>query len=80
MKYEIKSPCIKMCMQDRKTNLCIGCGRSTHDISNWNTYSNYVKFKIKFNLKKPLVIKKIKFKIKYIKNLMIKNLRNFINF
>ncbi|MBI3506588.1 MAG: DUF1289 domain-containing protein [Proteobacteria bacterium] len=30
------SPCIKVCVIDPKTALCIGCGRTPDEISTWD--------------------------------------------
>lgn len=32
----IESPCIKTCVLDRVTGLCIGCGRSAAEIAAWS--------------------------------------------
>ncbi|MCX7384610.1 MAG: DUF1289 domain-containing protein [Alphaproteobacteria bacterium] len=32
----IESPCIKTCVLDRVTGLCIGCGRSGSEIAAWS--------------------------------------------
>ncbi|MEM1198889.1 MAG: DUF1289 domain-containing protein [Pseudomonadota bacterium] len=29
------SPCIKICVVDPETDLCIGCGRTTAEIAGW---------------------------------------------
>ena len=29
------SPCINVCKIDSKTNICMGCGRSIKEISDW---------------------------------------------
>jgi len=31
----IKSPCTKVCKIDPTNNLCLGCGRSLKEISEW---------------------------------------------
>ena len=31
----IVSPCINICEIDPKTNICMGCGRTMKEISNW---------------------------------------------
>lgn len=33
----IETPCIKTCVLDRRTNLCIGCGRSGTEIAAWSS-------------------------------------------
>lgn len=32
----IKSPCIRVCILDRDTRLCTGCGRSLDEINRWS--------------------------------------------
>ncbi len=32
---EISTPCVKVCVVDPLTALCIGCGRSTSEIAAW---------------------------------------------
>lgn len=39
---EIKSPCIKICRQDRN-GICFGCRRTTEEIGNWSLYTNQEK-------------------------------------
>jgi|JI9StandDraft_1071089.scaffolds.fasta_scaffold1210971_1 predicted Fe-S protein YdhL (DUF1289 family) len=29
------SPCVQICQMDAKTALCVGCGRTMEEISNW---------------------------------------------
>ena len=43
------SPCKKICKIKKK--VCIGCGRSKEQISNWLKYSNYQRKKIMKELK-----------------------------
>ena len=31
----VKSPCINICTLDNKSNLCIGCLRTSAEIANW---------------------------------------------
>ncbi|MEY3526258.1 MAG: hypothetical protein RI997_367 [Pseudomonadota bacterium] len=33
----ISTPCIKICVIDRVTGYCIGCGRTGMEISSWST-------------------------------------------
>ncbi len=35
----IPSPCIKVCVVDPMSSLCIGCGRSMQEIGGWIGYS-----------------------------------------
>jgi len=50
MKNEVKSPCINICKLEN--NKCVGCGRSKHDITYWEEYSNEKRFQIMRQLKK----------------------------
>lgn len=43
---EPDSPCIKVCVVDVQTGHCIGCGRSTGEISSWPGLSGAEKAKI----------------------------------
>jgi predicted Fe-S protein YdhL (DUF1289 family) len=36
---EIESPCIKVCVLDPGSNLCLGCGRSLAEIERWAAFS-----------------------------------------
>ena len=33
---EVESPCVKICLIHPETRLCIGCRRSTDEISRWS--------------------------------------------
>ncbi|WP_371125959.1 DUF1289 domain-containing protein [Bosea sp. (in: a-proteobacteria)] len=35
----ISSPCVKLCQLDPATRLCLGCGRSLHEIGRWSNLS-----------------------------------------
>jgi uncharacterized protein len=35
----IETPCIKVCVVDAETGICIGCGRSRFEIGGWIGYS-----------------------------------------
>ncbi|TCT04596.1 DUF1289 domain-containing protein [Aquabacter spiritensis] len=35
----IKTPCIKICVVDPASSLCIGCGRSLQEIGGWISMS-----------------------------------------
>lgn len=35
----IKTPCIKVCVVDPTSSLCIGCGRSLQEIGSWISMS-----------------------------------------
>jgi len=32
---EIETPCVKVCVVDPETQLCIGCGRTRGEIASW---------------------------------------------
>ena len=32
---ELSTPCVRICVVDPLTALCIGCGRSTEEIADW---------------------------------------------
>jgi len=36
----IVSPCIKICVIDGPSGLCVGCGRSLPEIGRWLSYSD----------------------------------------
>jgi predicted Fe-S protein YdhL (DUF1289 family) len=48
----IVSPCINICEIDPKTNICMGCGRTMKEISNWINLSVEEKKKLLLELKK----------------------------
>lgn len=35
----IKTPCIKVCVVDPASSLCVGCGRSLQEIGSWISMS-----------------------------------------
>lgn len=35
----IESPCVKICVIDRATRLCQGCGRTIDEIAQWSAFS-----------------------------------------
>ena len=43
---KIKSPCISICELDTKTDLCIGCLRTSQEIAGWKTLTDMEKKKI----------------------------------
>ena len=45
------SPCIKVCEIDPKNNICMGCGRTMKEISNWINMSDLEKEKLLLDLK-----------------------------
>lgn len=36
---EIESPCVKVCLVDPATGLCLGCFRTLDEIAGWSTMS-----------------------------------------
>ncbi len=36
---EISSPCVKICVVDPLSALCVGCGRSAEEIADWRDMS-----------------------------------------
>jgi predicted Fe-S protein YdhL (DUF1289 family) len=36
---EIESPCVKVCTLDPRAALCLGCGRTIHEIGHWTLMS-----------------------------------------
>ena len=36
----LQTPCIKICLFDDETGLCLGCGRSIREIAGWTAMSN----------------------------------------
>ncbi len=32
---EVESPCLKICVLDPETGLCLGCGRTRDEIASW---------------------------------------------
>jgi len=52
----VKSPCIRVCKINKKSNCCMGCGRSIDQITNWINYDQekrrMIIYLIKNNLRK----------------------------
>ena len=36
----LETPCIKICLLDDETGLCLGCGRSIDEIAGWASMSD----------------------------------------
>lgn len=36
----IESPCIRVCIMDAASGLCIGCGRTLNEIGRWGSMSD----------------------------------------
>ncbi len=47
----IISPCTGFCRLDQKYDICIGCGRSSYEITHWIFYSDEEREKIRNHLK-----------------------------
>ena len=47
----IVSPCNDVCTPDPESGLCVGCGRTQYEISNWFTFSTKMKKKVLKELK-----------------------------
>jgi len=48
----IDSPCNNICTTDSKSGLCIGCGRTQVEISNWLFFDDKQKKTVLMNLKR----------------------------
>ncbi len=35
----VKSPCVKVCILDAQSKLCLGCGRTIDEIARWTAMS-----------------------------------------
>lgn len=40
------SPCQSKCKIEQKTNICVGCGRTLKEISEWSGYHHHQRMKI----------------------------------
>jgi predicted Fe-S protein YdhL (DUF1289 family) len=40
------TPCVAICVVDKITQICKGCGRTCEEISNWNSFSEEEKMKV----------------------------------
>ena len=49
MRKKIKSPCVNICKL--KNEVCIGCGRTTYQISNWSKFRSKKRDQIMQHLK-----------------------------
>lgn len=54
----MKSPCINICKIDPKSNICLGCGRSIKEISDWINLDDEEREKLLSDLKKRLILNK----------------------
>tara|TARA_B110000438_G_C15621754_1_gene566865 strand:+ start:342 stop:542 length:201 start_codon:yes stop_codon:yes gene_type:complete len=46
----LDSPCIDLCTTDPESGLCVGCGRTLEEISNWVSFSEKQKEQVLKNL------------------------------
>jgi uncharacterized protein len=51
----IETPCIKICVIDGASQLCIGCGRSLDEIAQWATLNPQQRARVMMDLAKRLV-------------------------
>jgi predicted Fe-S protein YdhL (DUF1289 family) len=42
----IKTPCVKVCVVDGPTGLCLGCGRSLPEIAKWSRLTDAERDKV----------------------------------
>jgi len=72
----VDSPCNDICTTDPETELCVGCGRTKGEISNWLIYSDEQKKSVLKELKRR---NNIDSREPYmLSNVIMKNLINFI--
>ncbi len=46
----IESPCNDICITDPESGLCVACGRTLFEITNWSIFSDETKKKVLKNL------------------------------
>lgn len=51
---QIQSPCVLICVIEEKSNLCLGCARTTQEISQWIDYSDETRWQIMAELQARL--------------------------
>lgn len=51
---QIQSPCVLICVIEEKSNLCLGCARTTQEISQWIDYSDETRLQIMAELQARL--------------------------
>ena len=51
----ISSPCVKVCVVDPVSALCIGCGRTVDEIAGWGAMSEADRLKVMIGLDARLV-------------------------
>jgi uncharacterized protein len=52
----IQSPCIKICVLDPKSGLCIGCGRTLNEIGRWLSLSESERSSVMAGLPRRLAV------------------------
>jgi predicted Fe-S protein YdhL (DUF1289 family) len=55
MAEPISSPCVKVCVVDPVSALCIGCGRTVEEISGWSVMSEAGRLAVMAGLEARLV-------------------------
>lgn len=40
MHVSIKTPCVKVCVVEGQTGLCLGCGRTLNEIAKWAKFTD----------------------------------------
>ena len=53
MRKKIKSPCVHVCKL--KNDVCIGCGRTSYQISNWSKFRSKKRDQIMLQLKEKVI-------------------------
>ena len=53
MRKKIKSPCVNVCTLNN--NVCIGCGRTSYQISNWSKFRSKKRDQIMLQLKVKVI-------------------------
>ena len=54
VRQQIETPCVKVCVVDPETQLCIGCGRTRMEIARWLGMSADERHKIVLDLPERL--------------------------
>ena len=60
----IQSPCIKTCVLDQTSGLCIGCGRTLNEIGQWLSLSEAERRHVMSELPRRLALLKADSKLK----------------
>ena len=51
---EIETPCIKVCIVDHRSGLCLGCARTLEEIANWMAFTAAARSRIMAELPRRL--------------------------